>query len=404
VSGAGGDRDGDETDARGRAPGDGHLGAVGEPAFADTVRDQVVGQGVGAGQGDAGDRGEQGEEDRGRHGGEQQRLDGVRVGAHDGLADHEERGLALRVARGEFLVSDEGGGAEADHGEEQAGDDDDGHGPGHRAPHGLRVAGGEHAHGDVGQYRGAEYDGQLGADHVEFVAGELQSGSEVRVSEPAARLGGVDQRGRAEVEAVEDQYGDGGGRAEQYDGLDDLDEGGALHAADRRVRDHQQSEEDDRAGLEPVGVEAEDDGEQVARAGQLEDHQRQQRGQGDGRGGDPYGGPVGPAAEDVTHGEPARVAQGFGEQEHHQDQRQHGAQGERQPVVAEERDDADGAEDGSGGDVVARDGEAALHGGQGAVTGVELAEVVPVGPCHHAQQQRHGDDGDERHEGHGLCL
>ena len=44
----------------------------------------------------------------------------------------------------------------------------------------------------------------------------------------------------------------------QQDGLDDLHPGGALHAADGHVDDHQRADEDDRGDLRGVGVHAEE--------------------------------------------------------------------------------------------------------------------------------------------------
>src|SRR5690606_1035351 len=81
-----------------------------------------------------------------------------------------------------------------------------------------------------------------------------------------------------------------------------------------------------------------------------------------------------------------------------------GAQGEDRAVVAEEGDDAAGAEHGRGGDVVAGDGQSVAERGEGAVAGVELVEVVAVGAGHHAQQQGDGGDGGEPDEGHGLGV
>ena len=72
-----------------------------------------------------------------------------------------------------------------------------------------RAAGAEHTHRDVREARRAEDDGQLGADHVESVAAELEPGREIRVARTAPAWRRVQQRGDAEVEAVQDERGDG---------------------------------------------------------------------------------------------------------------------------------------------------------------------------------------------------
>lgn len=88
-------------------------------------------------------------------------------------------------------------------------------------------------------------------------------------------------------------------------------------------------------------------------ARELDEHQRQQRDDGHRAGRVADGAAGGAAGEGVAHGEPARVAQGFGQQEHQEHQGQGGAQGEDDAVVAGQGDDAAGAEDGRRGDVVA---------------------------------------------------
>ncbi len=244
------------------------------------------------------------------------------------------------------------------------------------------------------------------ADHVDAgarAAGELQPGGEEGVAGAAVGGGRVEEGARVPVEAAQHQRGDQQAGAEQQHHLQDLDEGGALHAADRRVTDHQRAHADDAPGLHRLAGEAQDEPHQLAGAGELDQHQRQQRGEGDDAGGDPHRAAARHAAgQRVAHGETARVAQGFGQQEHQQHQGQGGAQREHDAVVAEEGDDAARAEDGRRGDVVTGDGEAVAQRGEGAVAGVERVEVVPVGAGQHAQQQSDRGDRGEPHQGHGL--
>ena len=181
-----------------------------------------------------------------------------------------------------------------------------------------------------------------------------------------------------------------------------MDERRALHPADGRVSDHQQPESDDRGRTDGGALEAEDERDEVSGARELEDHQGEERGERDGARREPDTAAGGPVGEGVAHGEPARVAQWFGQQHHQQKQRQRGAQGEDEAVETGEGDDADGGEHGGRGDVVAGDGKAVAQRGEGAEAGVELVEVVAFGAGDDAQQQGDADERREDREGEGL--
>ncbi len=257
----------------------------------------------------------------------------------------------------------------------------------------------------MGQTRPAQHDGQLGAEHVQLgmvAPGELQPGPQIRLPRPAAARGGGEQRPRVPVEGTQHEDGDDGTRAEQHHHLQQLDEGGALHAADGRVADHQRADPDDAAGLHRAPGEPQDVREELTGTGELHQHHRQQRDQGHRAGGDPHRPARHTPGQRVAQGEPPGVAQRFGQQEHQQHQRQRHAQRQDDTVVAAQRDHPADGEHGGGGDVVAGDGEPIAQRGQRAVAGVELGEVVAVGSGHHAQQQGDGDDGAEGDQGPGL--
>ena len=70
----------------------------------------------------------------------------------------------------------------------------------------------------------------------------LQAGLEERLALAAVAGGGAEQVGEVEVELGEHQHDDQRRAGHQQHGLDDLHPGGALHAADGDVEDHQRAD------------------------------------------------------------------------------------------------------------------------------------------------------------------
>ena len=203
----------------------------------------------------------------------------------------------------------------------------------------------------------------------------------------AAVLGGrAEQVGDVEVELQQHQEGDQQGAGDEQDGLDHLHPGGALHAADGDVDDHQDADERDDADLARVAGDAEQQRDEDARAR----HLGQQVEDRDDDGGDAGGGAdralAHPVGEDVAHGVAAGVAQRFGDQEQGDQPGDQEADGVQEAVVAEEGDGAGDAEEGRGGHVVAGDGEAVLEAGELAAAGVEVGGVLGLAA---------GPDGDD---------
>ncbi len=196
----------------------------------------------------------------------------------------------------------------------------------------------------------------------------------------------------------EHQDGHQRGAGDQQHRLDDLHPGGALHPADGDVDDHQRTDRDDRPALGGAALDAQQQGDQRARA----DHLGEQVEDRDHDGGDAGRGAHRPLAhpegQHVGHRVAAGVAQRFGDQQQGDQPGHQEADGVEEAVVAEQRDGAGDAEEGRGGHVVAGDGQAVLEAGEAPAAGVEVGGVLGLaaGPDRDAQGGE-DEEAEQRH-------
>jgi hypothetical protein len=212
----------------------------------------------------------------------------------------------------------------------------------------------------------------------------------------------AEQAGEVEAVPAEHQQGDQGRAAHQQDRLDDLHPGGALHAAHDHVDDHEDADADDRQRLGRLAGQAEEQGDERARADhlgeQVEDRHRD--------GGDPGGGAhrlrAHPEGQHVGHGELAGVAHQLGDQQQRHQPGDQEADRVQEAVVAAERDDPGDAQERGGGHVVAADRQPVLGCGEGAAAGVEVGRVpgLPRG----ADGQEEGESDEEQEQDDRECL
>ncbi|KMP04413.1 hypothetical protein CIRG_10399, partial [Coccidioides immitis RMSCC 2394] len=167
---------------------------------------------------------------------------------------------------------DQRGRTEAQDQGEQVEDADQTDRPQHRLAGIRRGRDGVEADQDVRQAGGAEHQGEPERDEVQL-AGEaqavLQTGLEEGIALARGVGGGAEQLGEVEAELGEHQDHDQRRAGHQQDGLDDLDPGGALHAADGDVEDHQRADEQDHDVLDRLVLDAEQQGHQGARTDHL---------------------------------------------------------------------------------------------------------------------------------------
>ncbi len=254
------------------------------------------------------------------------------------------------------------------------------------------------------QARGAEHQRQRQRDEVQLgeVAGAelLHRLQQLRV---AGSLDGLaEQRRQVEVGQREHPDGHHGGAGDEQGGLDDLHPGGALHAADQHVDDHQRTDDRDDQVLAPLGLHVQQQRHQTARAGhlgqQVEERHRERR-----RGGrDPDRTLAQPEAEHVGHGELAGVAELLGDQQQRDQPRHQEADGVQEAVVAVDRDGPGDAEEAGRRQVVAGDRGAVLGAGERAPGGVVVSRGLGVargadddgeGDADEQQEDRDVDDG-----------
>ncbi len=198
------------------------------------------------------------------------------------------------------------------------------------------------------------------------------------------------------------QHRDQDGAADQQHGLDDLHPGGALHAADGDVEDHQGAHQDDGQPLGRVALDAQQQRDERAGA----DHLREQvedrdhdRGRGRRRADRTL---LHPERELVGHREAAGVAQQLRDQQEREQPGHQEADGVEEAVVAGQGDQPGDAEERRGAHVVAGDGEAVLEAAERATAGVVVGRrlVLPAGP--EGDRDGDADDHDEEDRGQGL--
>ena len=157
----------------------------------------------------------------------------------------------------------------------------------------------------------------------------------------------------AEAELAEQEHGDQRAAQQQDGRLDDLHPRGALHPADQHVQHHHQADHADHQRLPESRVDVQQQRDQAARARHLRehveegDHQRRRRGRGTDRA------LLHPEAEHVAEGEPAGVAQQFGDQQQIDQPGDQETDRIEEAVVAVDRDRARDAEERRGGQEVA---------------------------------------------------
>ena len=257
------------------------------------------------------------------------------------------------------------------------------------------------------QAGGAEHQGEAQGQEVDLrrqARAVLQTGLEERLALAGVVRGRAEEGGEVEVELDQHQHHDQGRADHEHDGLDDLDVGRALHAADHDVEDHQRADPDDRDVLHGLAVHAEEQRDERACADhlgeQVEDRHDHRR---DGCRG-AHGALAHPERQLVGH----RVATGVAE--HLRDQQQGDEPGHEEAdrveeaVVAVEGDGARDAEERRRGHVVAADGETVLEAREGSAAGVEVGRRLglPTRPEGDGDGQR--DDGQEQDRGEDLGV
>ena len=203
--------------------------------------------------------------------------------------------------------------------------------------------------------------------------------------------------GQVEPVAPEHPRRHHGGPDQQQAGLDDLHPGGALHAADQHVEDHDQTDDGDHDALgEPVGLrDLQQQRDQSARARHLRDQIEQRHDQRGRRGRGADRALAHPERQDVAHREASGVPKQLRDQQQRHQPADQEADRVEEPVVAVQRDGPGDAEERRGGQEVARDGGAVLRAGERVARRVVVRarRVRPADP-----EDDHERDGDEQRE------
>ena len=213
---------------------------------------------------------------------------------------------------------------------------------------------------------------------------------------------GAEQAGQVEVELRQHQDRDQDRAAHEQDGLDDLHPGGALHAADGDVEDHQQADADDGPGLDGLVGDAEQQGDERTRADHLGQQVEDRDDDGRGGRGRPHGALPHPVRQLVGHRVAAGVPQQLGHQQQRDEPGDEEADGVEEPVVPAQGDGAGDAEERRRGHVVARDGHAVLEAAERAAAGVVVRRAVGLAARPEGDPDRDEDDGDEEDRGQGV--
>src|SRR5574343_1878654 len=389
--------DGDAADGDGGDAGYLHFLGAGGRALLDHTGVEVVRDGQGAGQCQAGDDSQDGGEGDGREEAEEDVAANGLGEVHDrhvGAADQLAADLAA-FEEGRVLADDDDGGDAEDHDDEEEEADEAG-GVEHGLAGFLGVRHGEEAHHDVRQAGGTEQQGQRQRHGGDRVGHQL-----ARRHDREARLVGGDGLGEqgveGEVEAAEGEQHEHGAAAQQQAGLDDLDPGGGDHAAEGDVNHHQDADADDRE----VVVQPEQQLDQLAGADHLDDQVEADHGQrtDGGKGADAV--LVEAVGGDVGEGELAQVAQALSHQEQDDRPADEEAHGVDEAIVALEVHHRGQTKQGRRRHVVASAGQAVLEAGDTAAGGVEVSRRLglagrPLGDAERGQHEdhEHGDGAD----------
>ena len=186
------------------------------------------------------------------------------------------------------------------------------------------------------------------------------------------------------------------GAGDEQHRLDDLDVGGALHAADQHVGDHQHADGRDHEALAAAVVDVHQQRDQTAGAGHLREQVeertrpawRSRRRCGPGRSRIRND-------EHVGHREAAGVAQQLGDEQQGDQPGDEETDAVEEAVVAGQRDRSGDAEERGGRQVVAGDRDAVLAAGERGAGGVHVRGAL-VGLAR--PDDEHQGDGDERAE------
>ncbi|CAI7636275.1 unnamed protein product, partial [Penicillium discolor] len=298
-------------------------------------------------------------------------------------------------SRGDHIGADERTGSVPEHEGQQVEPADQPDRPDHRTPCLLGRRHGVEAHEHVRQTRGAEHEGHAQRQEVPRVGAVLQTWCQHRLT-----LVGVGHRGFQEgvqAEAVdrEDPDRHRQGTADKEHRLDDLHPGGALHAADEHVDDHEDADDGDDDRLSDAPVDPQQQGHETTRTRHLrEEVEEADRERGDRRR-HPHRTLLQAEREHVRHRELAGVAHELGHEQQRDQPGDEESDRVEESVVPVDRDGTADAEERRGGEVVAGDRESVLGPGERTTGRVVVGGrlVVPTGADH--DEQRHRDEGEE---------
>src|SRR5690606_15380278 len=203
---------------------------------------------------------------------------------------------------------------------------------------------------------------------------------------------------RAEVEGGQHQHGQQGATGQHQHGLDDLHPGGGGHAAEEYVDHHQRA--DDHHGN--LVLDAEQQNDQLAGTDHLGDQVQGDDGQRGAGGQDAHLLLAETEGRHVGEVEAAQVAQALGDQEHHDRPAKQEADGVDHAIVAGDIHQAGDAEEGGGGDVVTRDGQAVLETGNAATGGVEVGGGLGLASGPPGDDEGARNEQQEHHDGFGV--
>ncbi|KMU75270.1 hypothetical protein CISG_10381 [Coccidioides immitis RMSCC 3703] len=399
-----GQQDRDQADARRGPARDLQLLLLGGLATLDHRVVDVVGDGDRGGQRQARDHGEDRREGDRRDQRQQYGTADGALTATDLLGEQRRRQVAGLVQGGRV---DQRGRTEAQDQGEQVEDADQTDRPQHRLAGIRRGRDGVEADQDVRQAGGAEHQGEPERDEVQL-AGEaqavLQTGLEEGIALARGVGGGAEQLGEVEAELGEHQDHDQRRAGHQQDGLDDLDPGGALHAADGDVEDHQRADEQDHDVLDRLVLDAEQQGHQGARTDHLGQQVEDRHDDRGGRGRHPDRALLHPVRQLVGHRVATRVAQHLRDQQQRHQPGDEEADRVEEAVVARQRDGAGDTEERGRRHVVATDRETVLEAREAAAAGVVVGRGLRLPARPEGDADRDRDDRQEEDRGEDLAT
>ena len=354
-------------------------------AALDDAHVDVVGEGRGPGQREAGHHRQDG--------GEGHRRDEAQEGlAAQQLGEQRGRHVAARRDLVDHVPAYQDGGAEPDDGDDHVEVADEAGGVEHRLPRRLGVGHGVEAHEDVGQAQEAEHERQAqrhGLERARDEAARHQRGLPVLGRDRAVEVG------RAPAKLRQHEHGEDRHADEEQHRLDDLDPGGGEHPAEEDVGEHHRAHDD----LGPLVGDPEHQLDELPGADHLRDGVEEHGEDAAHRRGDPDRALLETEGHHVGEGELAQVPERLGHQEHERRPPHQPAGGVDHAVVALQGHHAGDAEERGGRHVVAGQREPVLHRRHASSGGVELGRGLgaPRRPVGHHQRER--DDEEEEEDG-----